>query len=93
MPGKDPETGRPAEYWFRVNEAPVAAFAGFWRLSEAGNIFAFLTCEPNPLVAPLHPKAMPVLLQPENYEQWLAADYDAACALATPFPSQLMSVA
>ncbi|MBK9432467.1 MAG: SOS response-associated peptidase family protein [Sphingomonadales bacterium] len=27
-------------------------------------VFAFLTCEPNPLVAPLHPKAMPVILHP-----------------------------
>jgi len=91
-PGKDPETGRPAQYWFKVNDAPVSAFAGIWRPSEDGKVFAFLTCEPNPLVAPLHPKAMPVILQPEDYEQWLAADYERACALATPFPSQLMSV-
>ncbi len=92
-PGKDPETGRPAEYWFRVNDAFMAAFAGIWRPSETGNVFAFLTCEPNPLVAPLHPKAMPVILAPEDYERWMTAGYDDACALAAPFPSQLMSVA
>lgn len=92
-PGRDAETGRPAEYWFTVNETPVAAFAGIWRPSEAGNVYAFLTCEPNPLVAPLHPKAMPVILHPSDYQRWLTADYESACALAAPFPSQLMSVA
>jgi|CXWL01.1.fsa_nt_gi putative SOS response-associated peptidase YedK len=91
-PGKDPETGRPAEYWFTVNYAPVSAFAGIWRPSEAGNVFAFLTCEPNPLVAPLHPKAMPVILHPQDYDRWLIGSLDEACALATPLPSQLMTV-
>jgi putative SOS response-associated peptidase YedK len=81
------------EHWFAINDAPVSCFAGIWRPSEAGNVFAFLTCEPNALVAPLHPKAMPVILHPEDYETWLTTDYDGACALAQPFPSQLMGVA
>jgi putative SOS response-associated peptidase YedK len=89
-PGKDPETGRPAEYWFTIAERPVAAFAGIWRPSEAGNVFAFLTCEPNPLVAPLHPKAMPVILDEADYDRWLTDPHETACA---PFPSQLMAVA
>src|SRR5688572_25371494 len=64
-PGKDPETGRPANHWFTVAGEEVCAFAGIWRFNEGRRRFAFLTCEPNPLVAPLHPKAMPVILQPE----------------------------
>lgn len=80
------------EHWFTVRDQPVACFAGIWRATEAGNVFAFLTCEPNPLVAPLHPKAMPVILHPEDYRTWLTADLDDARALALPFPSQLMSV-
>lgn len=91
-PGRDAVTGRPAQYWFTIKNAPVAAFAGIWRPSEGGEVFAFLTCEPNPLVAPLHPKAMPVILQPDDYENWLTTAYEGACALAAPFPSQLMSV-
>ena len=91
-PGTDPETGRPAEHWFTVNERPVAAFAGIWRPTEVGNAYAFLTCEPNPLVAPLHPKAMPVILQPEDYDRWLDGEAADACSLAQPFPSQLMTV-
>lgn len=91
-PGTDPETGRPAEHWFTVNERPVAVFAGIWRPTEIGNAFAFLTCEPNPLGAPLHPKAMPVILHEADYERWLTGTYEEAAALATPYPSQLMAV-
>jgi putative SOS response-associated peptidase YedK len=84
-----PNAGR-AEVWFRVSAQPLSAFAGIWRQSDDGNVFAFLTCEPNPLVAPIHPKAMPVILQPEDYQKWL--DGADAQALAQPFPSQLMAV-
>jgi putative SOS response-associated peptidase YedK len=92
-PGKDPETGRPANWWFTVEGEAVCAFAGIWRPSEGARRFAFLTCEPNPLVAPLHPKAMPVILQSEDYDAWLDGEAADACALAQPFPSQLMRVA
>jgi putative SOS response-associated peptidase YedK len=57
------------------------------------NCYAFLTCEPNPLVAPIHEKAMPVILHPEDYDRWLDGDVDEVCSLASPFPSQLMKVA
>ena len=89
----EPKTGGGREeHWFRVTDAPVSAFAGIWRPTEEGNAFAFLTCEPNPLVAPLHPKAMPVILHPEDYEKWLTGSHDDAVSLAVPFPSQLMAV-
>ena len=81
------------EHWFAVNGASLCAFAGIWRATDAGNAFAFLTCDPNPLVAPLHPKAMPVILDPDDYDRWLETDYADACQLAAPYPSQLMSVA
>ena len=55
-------------------------------------LFAFLTCEPNPLVAPLHPKAMPVILHQEEYTTWLTAEWAEARKLVQPFPSQLMTV-
>jgi putative SOS response-associated peptidase YedK len=80
------------EHWFSVTDAPVSAFAGIWRPTEEGDAFAFLTCEPNPLVAPLHPKAMPVILQPDDYEKWLTGSVQEAVELAAPFPSQLMVV-
>ena len=84
-----PNAGR-EEVWFKVNDAPVSAFAGIWRPSVEGNVYAFLTCEPNPLIAPIHPKAMPVILHPQDYERWLKGD--DVTELAAPFPSQLMSI-
>tara|TARA_R110002033_G_scaffold7454_1_gene27317 strand:+ start:258 stop:857 length:600 start_codon:yes stop_codon:yes gene_type:complete len=88
-----PGAGR-EEVWFGVNEQPVSCFAGIWRQNRGeqheGPCYAFLTCEPNPLVKPIHPKAMPVILQPEDYDRWLSGE-DAA-ALQAPFPSQLMAV-
>ena len=38
-----------------------------------------------------HPKAMLVILHPQDYERWLTGDN--AQDLAAPFPSQLMGVA
>jgi putative SOS response-associated peptidase YedK len=73
-----------------VTDAPVAAFAGIWRSTDEGNVYAFLTCEPNPLVKPLHPKAMPVILHPEDYLRWLGGA--PAGELAVPFPTQLMAL-
>jgi putative SOS response-associated peptidase YedK len=92
-PGKDPETGRAANWWFTIEGEECCAFAGIWRMSEGAPRFAFLTCEPNPLVAPLHPKAMPVILHREDHGAWLDGEAEEVCALAQPFPSQLMRVA
>lgn len=91
-PGKDPETGRPAQYWFTVTDQDVPCFAGFWRPSEEGPVFAFLTCEPNPLVKPLHEKAMPLILLPEDHDRWLQGSYEDVVALQTCYPSQMMSM-
>lgn len=85
--------GRPnrGETWFRVMTEDVAAFAGIWRPPTGDGAmaeFAFLTCEPNPLVGAIHPKAMPVILHPQDYDKWLSGA--PAQELAVPFPSQLM---
>jgi putative SOS response-associated peptidase YedK len=90
-PGKDAD-GRPAQHWFTIPSAPLSCFAGIWRWSEGKPRFAFLTCEPNPLVAPLHEKAMPVILAPEDYDRWLTGEAEDVCGLAVAFPSQLMAV-
>lgn len=82
---------RPA--WVSVPSRPIFAFAGVWRPTEAGPAFAFLTCEPNPIVAAVHPKAMPVILDDEAFDVWLSAPWDEAKPLACSYPSQLMAVA
>lgn len=86
VPGKLPL------HWFSIPSRSIFAFAGIWRPVGDAAVFAFLTCEPNPLVAEVHPKAMPVVVDEADYDRWLTADYDDAIALATPYPSQLMAV-
>jgi putative SOS response-associated peptidase YedK len=87
------EKGAKQEHWFSLPTAPIFTFAGIWRPTAEGDCYAFLTCEPNPLVEPIHEKAMPVILHPEDYGRWLDGEAADACSLATPFPSQLMTVA
>ena len=85
------EKGSKIARWFSVPSRPIFAFAGVWRPTDDGAAFAFLTCEPNPLVAPIHPKAMPVVLHEDDEARWLAGN--DATELAQPYPSQLMAVA
>jgi putative SOS response-associated peptidase YedK len=79
------EKGAKTEHWFGLPSRPIYALAGVWRPTEAGGAYAFLTCEPNPIVAPIHPKAMPVILHPEDHDRWLEDDHASACQLAQPF--------
>ncbi|WP_109808433.1 SOS response-associated peptidase [Sphingosinithalassobacter portus] len=78
------------EHWFTVPSRPAAAFAGIWDMWNGEPVFAFLTCEPNSLVKPLHPKAMPVILAEDDYQLWLTGDWNEAQSLVAPFPAQLM---
>lgn len=86
------EKGEKIARWFSVPSQPITSFAGIWRPSDQGAVMAFLTTDPNPLVAPIHPKAMPVLLAEEDEARWLEAGWDEAQELVQPFPSQLMRV-
>ena len=88
----NPQTGRKDQHWFHLPAAPIFAFAGIWRDLTDMPVFAFLTTEPNKLVGSVHPKAMPVILHPEDYDTWLTADWKEAQKLVAPFPTQLMGV-
>lgn len=89
--GADPETGGKRRYWFDVPGEALFAFAGLWRpVPGTGPAYAFLTCAPNALVGAVHPKAMPVILRTEDYDQWLHAPFEGAAALAVAYPAQAM---
>lgn len=72
---------------------PIFAFAGVCRPTEQGKAFAFLISEPNEIVKPVHAEATPVVLLDEDFDGWLSGEYDSVCTLASPCPSQLMTVA
>ncbi len=81
-------------WWFNVEDQPVPCFAGLWKVdADHDRVYAFCTTEPNPLVAPKHPKAMPVILLAEDQERWLTAPVEEALTMLTAYPSQLMRVA
>lgn len=94
----DPATGKKRPHWFSVPSRPIGTFAGIWRPSEIGPIFAFLTCgydgnAQEHVVGAVHPKAIPVILHNEDFDRWLGAPVEEALSLACAFPSQLMAVA
>jgi putative SOS response-associated peptidase YedK len=99
--------GKPAvPHWFALGEdRPLFAFAGLWRpwsgtrgtkSDPAGGeheLFAFLTCEPNAVVGPIHPKAMPVILTTrEEWDAWMSAPIPEALALQRPLTEGMLSI-
>jgi putative SOS response-associated peptidase YedK len=56
-------------------------------------LFGFLTTEANAIVAPIHPKAMPVILTtPEEVDLWLRADPPKALKLQRPLPDDALRI-
>ena len=95
--------GKPAiPHWFALGpERPLFAFAGIWRPwqgmrskeDRTHQLFAFLTTDVNAVVAPIHPKAMPVILTTqEECEAWMTAPVPEALQLQRPLPDGFLSV-
>jgi putative SOS response-associated peptidase YedK len=76
----DPTTGRKRQHFFARPDASPFAFAGLMRPGAPAEPprFAFLTCEPNAVIAPIHAKAMPVILKPDQWAPWLGGSPAAA---------------
>jgi putative SOS response-associated peptidase YedK len=102
----DHRTKPPTCTWFARDESrPLMFFAGIWRPwngrrgtkaapAEGDHLlFSFLTTAPNSVVAPIHEKAMPVLLLDETQrETWLTGTMDEALKLQRPAPNNAIKV-
>jgi putative SOS response-associated peptidase YedK len=56
-------------------------------------LYSFLTSEPNGVVGPIHPKAMPVIpTMPEEYDVWLNAPTEEALKLQRPLPDEILRI-
>jgi len=94
-------TGRsPATYyWFGLQgdePRPPFAFAGLWTHSccegpqgaEELETYTMITSTANDLVRPVHPERMPVILHPDDHEQWLEGGACEAHHLLRPYPAE-----
>jgi putative SOS response-associated peptidase YedK len=101
-----PTTPRKTPTWFALDASrPLAFFAGIWtvwhgtRGTKANpvegehELYGFLTTEANAEVAPIHPKAMPVILtRPDEWEMWLTAPASEALELQRPLPDGALQI-
>lgn len=99
-----PSAPRNHPVWFALgSDRPLAFFAGIctkWtsvrKLKEGevtAELFAFLTCAPNAEVAPIHPKAMPVILtKPDEWRHWLTAPAADALHLQRPLQDGMLRI-
>ncbi len=93
MPGSN--SGRTRQpFWLRPRRGGPIAFAGLWETwadrVTGGEIDsgAIVTTAANGTVAPIHDR-MPVVIAPEDFEQWLTGDPVEASALLRPAPDDL----
>lgn len=101
---QDSTTKRKPLHWFALDQAQsLFFFAGIWTAWEGTRgsgrtprkgvhqLFAFLTTEPNVVVKPVHPKAMPVILTTfDEVETWLTSEWAAARVLQRPLADKAL---
>lgn len=87
------EKGHKTRTWFGVKDQPIFGWAGLWRISdEWGPVYSGVMTDCNEAIRPVHDR-MPVLLMPDEYDQWLQGDFDDALAFQNRcFPDDLITM-
>jgi putative SOS response-associated peptidase YedK len=85
------EKGSMTRTWFAVKDQPIFAWAGMWRISdEWGAVYSGMMTDCNEAIRPVHDR-MPVLLHPDEYDQWLHGSLDDVIAFRDRcFPDELI---
>ena len=92
--------------WFALGtDRPLFAFAGLWTrwrgvrgpksapVDGEHQLWGILTTAANAVVAPIHPKAMPVILTTAaEADLWLEGETVAALALQRPLPDETLAI-
>ncbi|KQZ95866.1 hypothetical protein ASD64_18325 [Mesorhizobium sp. Root157] len=101
---KDPETGIQRNFWFALSkERPLFFFAGLWtgwqgvrRVKDGPGdfeLYGFMTTKPNAIIAPIHEKAMPVILTTaDEIETWMTAPWAEAKRLQRTAPDDALMI-
>ena len=87
------EKGSMTRTWFTVKDQPIFAWAGMWRISdEWGAVYSGMMTDCNEAIRPVHDR-MPVLLHPDEYDQWLHGSLDDVIAFRDRcFPDELIEM-
>jgi putative SOS response-associated peptidase YedK len=101
-----PKTKRKTPVWFALSDKrPIFFFAGIWKewtgtrgtkkdpMTGKHLLYSFLTTDANKVVAPIHAKAMPVMLtSKEEWKIWLEAPMEEALELQRPLPDKMLKI-
>ena len=93
MPSRKRPKGAKTKTWVTIKGQPITAWAGLWRDSdEWGPVYSGAMTDCNDAMRPLHER-MPVLLLPDEFDQWLHGSFDELVALQRrSFPNELIEI-